>query len=333
MNIVFVTNGNPSIGFGHISRTLTLYSYFKKHNHYTKIIVPESCTFYENEDFIKAKSFSKKDLSFIEQDFNVIIIDSIEDDFDALSWLEYTKLFVVSITLFLFAFSKRYEHLSFYPSIQEPEIVFTGKTQIYLGKQYLTFREEFKKANFIVRENANKVLVTMGGTDPFGLTLRVIEALKNDRELLITVLLSEKSNDFQKLSEISKLYPNISLIGFTKDMARLLTEHDIAVINGGLTRYEACVVGIPFIALSFHKKQFRITQELVNFGVGINLGVYNTLSQTQIYKVVRELLENSHLRKMTSSKMIKLIDTKGVERIYNIVNDKFKEYEANNEVV
>src|SRR5690606_32655813 len=96
--------------------------------------------------------------------------------------------------------------------------------------------------------------------------------------------------------------------------------------------YETCVVGIPFIALSIHDKQFEITKELTCLGVGINLGVYNKISDSQIYKTVKELLSNSSLRQTTSMKMRELIDTKGVERMYNIICNKFQEYESNNKV-
>lgn len=333
MNIVFVTNGNTNIGFGHISRTMMLYSFFKKNNFFAKIIVPESCSFPVNEDFIIVKSLAEKDLSFISRDFDIVVIDSIEDDYDNLSWIRNTKLFVVSITLFLFDFSKRYEHISFFPSIRESKIITIGRTQIYTGNKYLTFREDFGNNDFIIREKGEKVLITMGGTDPFGLSLKVVKALAKDESLHITILLSEKADYYNELSDFSKMYPNVLLIGFTDNMLALLKNNDIAIINGGLTRYETCIVGIPFIALSIHQKQFEITQELVDLGVGINLGIYNEISDEQIFNSAKSLLNNKELRRKTSIKMKKLFDTKGVERIYNIICEKFQEHETNNKMV
>ncbi|MBX9448450.1 MAG: hypothetical protein KL787_01465 [Taibaiella sp.] len=70
----------------------------------------------------------------------------------------------------------------------------------------------------------------------------------------ITILLSEKANDYNELKRVSDLYPNVELIGFTDNLVKLFSENDIAIINGGLTRYEASVVGIPFLAISIHKK-------------------------------------------------------------------------------
>ena len=332
MNIVFITNGNSAIGYGHISRTLILYSFFKKNNHHVKIIVPNTCSFSVNEDFIKVKSFKESDLKQILDKFGIVVIDSIEEDFDNLSWIGKTHLFIVSITLFLFDFSKRYEHLSFFPSINESEVIITNKTHIYLGNHYITFREEFNDTEYPIRIRANKILITMGGTDPYGLTLMVTKALVNDKSLSITILLSEKAKNYGELLEISDLNSNIKLVGFTENIVGLFIEHDIVFINGGLTRYESCVIGIPFIAISIHKKQFDITQELVSLGVGINLGVFDEINVNQIYSAAKKLLQDDELRRKTSLRMREMLDTKGIDRIYNIIYNKFKEYETNNEM-
>ena len=208
MNIVFITNGDSTIGYGHVSRTLMLYTFLKKQNHDLKIIVPQSCTFSVNEDFKKVKSFSRGDLDFIEKDYEIVIIDSVELDYDLLSWLRDSNLFVVTITLFLFDLAKRYENISFFPSIGGSEIIKAGETEIFIGNKYLTLRDEFAKTNFTVRPNANKILITMGGTDPYSLCIKALNSLKNDTSLTITVLLSEKAKDYQELKEISKFNDN-----------------------------------------------------------------------------------------------------------------------------
>ncbi|MBX9448451.1 MAG: hypothetical protein KL787_01470 [Taibaiella sp.] len=177
MNIAFITNGSLSIGFGHISRTRMLYSFFTSKNNSVKIIVPESCIFSFDGDFVVVRSFCEQDLEFLESDYDVVIIDSIESDYDSLSWLSKTKLFIVSITLFMFDLKKRFEHISFFPSVKDSEIITASRTKIYVGRDYLTFREEFNHSYFQINPDSKKIIVTMGGTDPYSLTLKVLKSL------------------------------------------------------------------------------------------------------------------------------------------------------------
>lgn len=325
MNIVLITNGNSDIGFGHVTRTLCLYSFLKKQNHHVKLIVPATCTFPLNKDFYNVDSFSEDDLGDIEEKYDIVIIDSVEVDFNQLSWLDGKRIFVVSITLFLFDLRKRYEHLSFFPSIEETKKRELGKTLIFSGRDYITFREEFSDVDFSVNRQAKKILITMGGTDPQSLSLLALKALIKDSTLEVTVLMSENAKDFPVIQDYASRFPHVSLLGFCDNMAEMMTQFDLALINGGLTRYETCVVGIPFIAISIHQKQFEITQELVDQGVGINLGVYAAVDTTDIYDATKSLLVDYEGRRAMSEKMTRLLDTRGVDRICKII---FKNYEA-----
>src|SRR5690606_33355060 len=137
-------------------------------------------------------------------------------------------VFVVSITLFLFEEGKRYEHLSFYPSIDDPEHTRVGNMQLYSGRDYITFRPEFSDVPFSVQHDAKSVIVTMGGTDPLGLTMKVLNAIAHNSKWHITVLLSTISADYEKVEAFCNLYANITLITFANNIAELFSQHDIA---------------------------------------------------------------------------------------------------------
>ena len=64
------------------------------------------------------------------------------------------------------------------------------------------------------------------------------------------------------------------------NIAKLYLESDLAIINGGNTRFELASLGIPFISISFNEKQNRIANSLQSNGVGENLGVYNNLNKS-----------------------------------------------------
>lgn len=332
MNIIFITNYTNEIGYGHMSRVLNLKNYFySKGIKDIKIILPfDNLRPNDLTDIKLVESFKSNSLGEIIKGYDIIIIDTIEDNYNELRWINPTIYFIVSITLFLFDTKNRFENISFFPCFKDDKIIVDNKKIIYTGKSFLTFREEFKNSSFIVNNKANRVLITMGGSDPFNITLKTIHALINEKGLIITILLSKKSNSFSKIYNLIKYSSNIKLIDYTEKISNLFLENDIAIINGGLTRYEATIIGIPFIAISIHQKQFDITEELTKNNINsINLGVVDKISTEEIKKITNDLLSDFDKRKNISIRMKNLIKLDGNKNIYNLIIKNFIKYEKN----
>ena len=338
MRLAIITNGNFSIGFGHISRTLVLASQFLEAE--IVFFISKETTF---TDRIKEKGYKTVILeSFLEKDCkpildykpNAILIDSIEEDYDSLNWLsKFKHLFlIVTITLFFFDKWKRFEHLSFFPSMEESDrLKFESKfgpIEIYTGSKFFTFRDEFNLVSKKSEEDNNIVTITMGGGDPYGLTYLVVDAIL-DISTQILIILSEISPCYSKVKSMIEGKSNFKLITKTDNIALLFSESDMVILNGGLTRYEVCATRTPFIAISIHDKQYYITEQLTRLGVGVNVGVYNKINKIQIKEAVEELLENVEARKDMANKMKSLFDTFGAKRIKDLINDRLnsKTYE------
>jgi spore coat polysaccharide biosynthesis predicted glycosyltransferase SpsG len=332
MNIIFITNYTNEIGYGHLSRVLNIKNYFySKGIKDIKIILPhDNIKPNDLTDIKLVESFSSKSLEKIIKGYDIVIIDTIENKYNELRWINPSIYFIVSITLFLFDTKNRFENISFFPCFKNDEIIEENKKIIYTGKSYLTFREEFKNCSFIVKNEANRVLITMGGSDPYNITLKTIQALMNEKELNITILLSKKSNSYNQINNLTVKLPNIKLIDYTEKISNLFLENDIAIINGGLTRYEATIVGIPFIAISIHQKQFDITEELTNNNVNsINLGIVDKISTEDIINITSDLLLDYEKRNNISKRMKKLIKLHGNKNIYKLIFENFINYEKN----
>lgn len=333
MKVAFITNGSNEIGFGHISRTLLLKKHFDINNIYNKIVIPGTIPFKNISDYVKVRSLREEDLGDLLKNFNVVIIDSVESDFESLFWTKSFNLFIVSITLFLFDSKKRYEHISFFPSIEESSISLINKdTKLFKGRNYVAFREEFFKVKYKVKEKPTGVIVTMGGTDPFGLTLKIVQSIIEIKDINFTVLLSKNSFTYEDVKTITKKNKNIHVINFTNSIAELFLENDLVIINGGITRYETCVVGIPFMALSIHDVQYQITEEFIKYGVGVNLGVYNTVDNGYIKSEIEDLFFDYKKRLQISKSMSKLFDSEGSNRILAIIKAEYMAYERDNKM-
>ncbi|MEA4968195.1 MAG: hypothetical protein VB048_08795 [Bacteroidaceae bacterium] len=335
--VFILTNGNLQIGFGHIARTLVLASFFRNKGYRVSFIIPPTCSFIDiikqENQVSKINSFTDmKEISSILDSSNaikrIVIIDSVEEDYNALSCLRgVDNLFLVSITLFLFDIKNRYEDLSFYPEFSLNRIMscenIQGRTlKIYTGKSFLIFRNEFKNLSKHVRKNGQKVLLTMGGADPKNLTLKVLNSISDFSNKTIIVLLNQSADCYEAVSQLCQ-DNDLILKNRVDNIAQLILDADIVVLNGGSTRYEACLCHTPFIAISIHKIQFKLTEKVTDITDAINLGIYDELDASQIDNSIENLLRDYKSRKTISNKMKNLLDTNGVERISNIIVSEY----------
>ena len=69
------------------------------------------------------------------------------------------------------------------------------KTRYLIGPIYFPLREEFNNDSFVVSKKAKKILITMGGSDPEKITLKVLNSIsKLDKYYDIVVVLGKASN-------------------------------------------------------------------------------------------------------------------------------------------
>lgn len=329
--VIIITNGNSKIGYGHISRTLVLAQEFKDVE--VIFLVPIDCSFITD---IKEQSYQVETVNtfqindcrwILEYNPSIILIDTIEKEYDELNWLVTyrEKILIVTITLFFFDINKRFEKLSFYPcmGISEKldcESVY-GEIEIYRGSKFFTFRKEFNSVGKIVRKLPETIIVSMGGTDPLGLTYIVTNSLVNI-SISITIILSKLSPCYSKVRDLVNIHSNFTLVEKERNIANKFKQADLILLNGGLTRYEACMVGTPFLALSIHKKQYEITEQVTMHGVGVNLGIYNQITSKKIRSEVLNLLSDYDKRRKMSEKMVNLFDNNGANRIVSIIKDR-----------
>ena len=336
-NVLFITDGNSQTGFGHISRSLLLADEFKSSGYSSFFLVSESCSFtsvieqrgYKAEvvkNFDEAINKKELLLFITTNDVSIVIIDSVEKDYLSLAplkeQLKSNNVLLVTITLFLFSLNERYEDISFFPDfVENTEKEYLSKygtVKLYSGKKYLTIRPEFGEEYDVEDIDKRDILITMGGTDPEGFSLKALNALK-DSGYSITVLLSTLAKTYNEIKEVEHKNANVSVIIFSNSIAKIMCSHKILLLNGGLTRYEACALGVPFIAISIHQVQYDITEKVASTGAGINLGIGAQLSSADILNAVTSLLQDSDKRKQISNIMKNIIDTNGGKNIVQTI--------------
>lgn len=342
MKVGFITEASESIGYGHLYRCIALAQVFKINNH--PIIF-----FLESDDEItlakelipEATIISRKTL--IHSDFiNENLVEIVIIDIYPKTISEYyftnsiTAPFKVQILDAAFAYAMLevdcYFKIGFQTYKSKIETVRSATdNSVYQfnGTDYLVFREEFKiKKDYKCRVVPENILITMGGSDPYFLTETVLEAIAlMNTPLNVKIVIGSgfSSNRKTKLKAIvEKNRHNVTILHNVKNIAAKMKNSDMAIINGGNTRFELALIGVPFLSLSINQKQKEISDKVSEYGIGKSLGIYSDLSRKRICEEIEEFKNDFELRRRMSKLMREKIDNEGSIRIYDIILNQMK---------
>jgi len=195
-----------------------------------------------------------------------------------------------------------------------------GTVQL-LGTEYVLLRREFLNFRHWKRsipENANKVLVTLGGGDPDNATLKVIKALNriNDPNLNVKIVAGPSNPNILSLQESLAFLPfKAELLCSVKDMPSLIDWADVAVSAGGSTCWELAFFGVPFLVVILAQNQEKIAFDLQKNHVAQNLGWANAIQLEDITTAMENICANMQKRQKMSSKGRKIIDGRGAKKV------------------
>ena len=193
-------------------------------------------------------------------------------------------------------------------------------TTLLLGSRYAMLRREFKAWREWKREIAphgRKVLVTVGGTDPDNVTLRVIEALrllaKDNLEATVVVGGGNPHGDCLE-QEINRAGGGIRLLKSVIDMPELMADADVAISAAGTTCWEMCFLGLPAMLIDVAENQTPVARELDRQGIAIHAGSSQEVTPEGIAGQLKLLLAAKEQREGMSERARKLVDGYGAER-------------------
>ena len=172
-----------------------------------------------------------------------------------------------------------------------------------------------------VRQTVQKILVTCGGTDMKGLSLKILRGLKPFLKEIEVIFV--RGFDFKFQSELTQLLKEveaITVLNNVKDMRTLMQSVDVAIASGGMTMYELATLGIPTIILDQYAHQDEFATELAKQNVLINLGLGKNVKPEAIENAVVEILPFEK-RKTMSLAARKAIDGQGTKRVANIIQE------------
>ncbi|MFZ1395918.1 MAG: UDP-2,4-diacetamido-2,4,6-trideoxy-beta-L-altropyranose hydrolase, partial [Candidatus Promineifilaceae bacterium] len=197
-----------------------------------------------------------------------------------------------------------------------------SNTKLLLGCDYALLRAEFLPWVGWERETkpeAQKLLVTLGGSDANNQTLKVLQALAFvETPLAVTVLIGAANRHKNVLEETAIALQHKHQITFlqnTADIPALIAQADIAVSAGGTTNWELAFLGLPTLILIIAENQKGIAHTLQRLGVAHQLGWYEKVDAAGIGQALQAYLADHPKRQQMAQRGQELVDGFGAERV------------------
>lgn len=193
---------------------------------------------------------------------------------------------------------------------------------ICAGAHYALLRREFaaRRATSLARramsEGVARVLVSFGLTDIGGVTALVVAALLDTKlKAQIDVVVGPAAQSLIALTNMAARNSRLALHVDPMDMARLMTNADIAIGAGGVSSWERCCLGLPTVLAVVADNQRVIAEKLGEAGaVWLALGAGEELV-AEITRKVMELSNDASARSRMNGAAALIVDGRGATRV------------------
>ena len=179
--------------------------------------------------------------------------------------------------------------------------------KVYYGPEYVILNRDIEKYHR-TRSEVKHIIVTLGGSDPYGVTVEVIEALSaTDYE--VEVVIGPNFTYQEELQQVNrKHYP---VKQYLPSLIAEMDKFDFAITGGGVTCCEACAVGLPCLIVANAPHEVHTARHLERLECAIFAGEHGNWNKSLLGRI-----QNLDIHAM-SKKGMNLFDAKAVERIFS----------------
>jgi spore coat polysaccharide biosynthesis predicted glycosyltransferase SpsG len=186
------------------------------------------------------------------------------------------------------------------------------------GPEYAILREQFRGREKDVRKKPRLVLLSFGGSDPQGLTLKAAVALQGlDPGVRIVAVAGPA---FSRRHELDALVPAllrpIEVVNEASGthISELMLDADLMVGSGGMSVYEIAALGTPGIVMAQNAREDRRMQDFAVHRTIEYLGLGPEVTEDTLARAVEGLLGDPARRRAMSVRGRELVDGLGADR-------------------
>jgi spore coat polysaccharide biosynthesis predicted glycosyltransferase SpsG/CMP-N-acetylneuraminic acid synthetase len=330
--ILFRVDGNAQVGLGHVYRSLAIAEAIRESSRAEiAFLMPveyaEGARVASEHGYPVRLAAENKLHVWLDQirDFgpDILVNDVRRLDAEYLRELSHTGATTVNLvdTPEDIESTERYEQTIVSVMAQQRET----PESFYSGPAYAILREQFRGREKEVRERPKLVLLSFGGSDPQGLTLRAaaaLQAVPGDVEVVaVAGAAFSYRREWEALaSTFQRRIPLINEAG--GHIAELMLEADIVVGSGGMSVYEIAALGTPGVILGQNAYEDRRMRAFAEHGTIDYLGLGTEVEDDQIAAAVTSLLSSAEKRRLMSARGRALVDGLGARRAAEVVLER-----------
>ena len=328
--VLFRVDGGPELGMGHVFRSLAIadvlrgnmraeIAFLMSAHHAPGVRTVQD----HGYDVRTAGTGLPECLSAIRAFSPDILINDLRAPIDgsylrAVSHLETTTVNLVDTPDDLQS-TEAYEHLIVSVMSEDQKT----PESFYGGPEYAILREHFRGRPKTVREEARLVLLSFGGSDPQGLTIKAARALG---ALPGTVeLVAVTGPAFSDPRALESSLPGLPHpLRLERDvsgdrLAELMLEADLMVGSGGMSVYEIAALGTPGVVLAQNEREDKRMRDFARHGTVRYLGLGTDVADADLFAEVDGLLRDASRRREMSARGRSLVDGLGAARAADAV--------------
>lgn len=327
--IAIRVDGCPQTGLGHVGRCLALAHAFRQQSWSVFFILrgEESAgNLVAQHGFPHARIDSQRDLEqtsqiLLQKQIAALVVDSYQIDRAYLERIRASAALLVVI-----------DDMGFHPgpadvilnatagaaSLAYPALPYA---RLLVGPQYALLAPQFAlKPPPHYRAKVQRVLITIGGSDPLDLTPSLIKwvhrALPDAAKDMVVGPFFRKSQEIHDAipangSRFHLHYAPAELRGF-------MLEADLAVSGGGQTASELAATATPAVAICFAENQLRHLRELERAGTLVVAGqATDPELESSLVGRLKELSEDPERRRRMGQRGQEVMDGRGAARAAN----------------
>jgi UDP-2,4-diacetamido-2,4,6-trideoxy-beta-L-altropyranose hydrolase len=191
---------------------------------------------------------------------------------------------------------------------------------LLLGPRFALLRREFNAWRGWHRQTpptVRKILVTMGGSDPAGLSEFAIQALQRVRPngLEIILVVGGSNPHIEDLrNRTRKFKGNLRVETDVTNIPELMAWADLAISAAGSTYLEMCMLGLPSIVIDGADNQLPIAHELHGRGGAVHVARGAAIVE-ELALQLETLVNSAQLRAHLSERAAALVDGRGAARV------------------
>jgi len=208
------------------------------------------------------------------------------------------------------------------PSLKRPS---APHVKYYEGPQYAIIRESFRPflgRHRPVPDHPKTLLVTFGGSDLNGHTVKVLNALRGFRDSTVKchVVIGPTFSTAEEIRMVAESIALPSELHYSvRHMERLMFECDLGIHGSGTTFLEMASLGRPSVVIPQNDNEHRFANWFAERGALVNLGCADRLQPDAIRKAIEEMMADKTRRESMSKTLRRLVDGRGRERIIAVV--------------